>query len=118
MTGSRGAVTGDGRRRPTRTRVAGESRRNISYANALSSENVGQLLVNSSKRDYNMVVLLHLPFKQNALGLATEGVPNSRKGGYPMRKLVISCHFTTSYAIQIPPILRIAGDIATSGGAS
>jgi hypothetical protein len=31
-----------------------ESRRNISYANALLRENVGQLLVNSSKRDYNM----------------------------------------------------------------
>jgi hypothetical protein len=96
-----------------------ESRRNISYANALLRENVGQLLVNSSKRDYNMECSFTPSKAKDPLSACNAAGPsNTPRRTSPMVRLRYTTYLTTSYAIRIPPILRIAGDISTSGGQS
>jgi hypothetical protein len=60
MSGSRGAVTGDGRRRPTRTRRGAVSRE--------SRSNIDSLMVILGQPDYNRRVHLHLPKNRTPSG--------------------------------------------------
>jgi hypothetical protein len=77
----------------------------------------GELLVFCIVRIYNMDCSFTPSKAKDPLSACNAAGPsNTPRRISPMVRLRYTTYLTTSYAIRIPPILRIAGDISTSGG--
>ena len=80
---------------------------------------IEELVAFYAKVCYHFTVRLHpLKAKDPLSACNAAGPSNTPRRMSPMVRLRYTTDSTTSYAIRIPPVLRIAGDISTSGGQS
>jgi hypothetical protein len=99
--------------------VAGESRRRISYANGIPSENAGQLLVIHGNRIYNMDCSFTPSKAKDPLSACNAAGPsNTPRRTSPMVRLRYTTDSITHLANPNPSDTQFERTVCVPGGAS